>query len=100
MQGLRAAQNRGEGLQRCADYVVVGLLRGERASGGLGVKAQRPGTRVFCAVTFDHRFVPYAASSAVLGDFFKEIAVRVEKERKLRPQFVEIHSAAQGVFDV
>src|SRR6267143_657251 len=47
VQRLRATEHRGEGLDRGADNVVVGLLRGQRAAGGLRMKAQRPGARVF-----------------------------------------------------
>jgi hypothetical protein len=39
---LRAAQHRRERLQRGADHVVVGLLRGERHPGRLRVEAQLP----------------------------------------------------------
>ena len=40
VQRLRAAEHGGQRLQRDADDVVVGLLRGQRAAGGLRVKAQ------------------------------------------------------------
>src|SRR5258705_9680880 len=44
--------------------------------------------------------MPYAARRAVLGDFFEEVAVSVEEERKLRTEFVEIHSTTERVLDV
>src|SRR4029077_16209627 len=44
--------------------------------------------------------MPYAARGAVLGDFFEEVAVSVEEERKLRTESVEIHSATERVLDV
>ena len=40
VQRLRAAEHRGERLDRDPDDVVVGLLRGQRAARGLGVEAQ------------------------------------------------------------
>src|SRR5437870_487492 len=46
VERLRAAKHRGEGLTRGSHDVVVGLLRGQRASGGLRVEAQGPGARI------------------------------------------------------
>ncbi len=43
---LRAAEHRGEGLNRGTDDVVVRLLRGQGAAGSLRVKAQSPGARI------------------------------------------------------
>ena len=100
VQRLRSAENGGERLQRGAHDVVVGLLRGERAAGRLRVESQRPGARIFRAVALDHRFVPDAASGAVLGDFFEKVAVRVEEERKLRHEFVDVEAAAHAPLDV
>ena len=40
VQRLRAAEHRRQRLDRDADDVVVGLLRGQRAAGGLRVEAQ------------------------------------------------------------
>ena len=44
VQRLRAAQHRGQRLQRDAHDVVLGLLRGERRAAGLGVEAQQLAT--------------------------------------------------------
>ena len=82
VQGLRAAHHRGKRLQGGADDVVVRLLRGERAAGGLRVEAQRPGARVLRAEALGHRLVPDAARGAVFRDFLEEIVVRVEEERQ------------------
>ena len=46
VQRVGAADHRGERLQRGPDDVVVGLLRGQRDAGGLGVEAQLPGPLV------------------------------------------------------
>src|SRR5207247_4897551 len=61
VERLRATKHRGEGLNRGAHDVVVGLLRGQRASGGLRVEAQGPGARILGFVALNHRFVPDAA---------------------------------------
>ena len=100
VQRLRAAQHRGERLHRGAHHVVVRLLRGERAAGRLRVEAQRPGTRIFRAEAFHHRFVPDAARGAILGDLFEEIVVRVEEERKPRREVVHVHAATHAPLDV
>ena len=49
VQRLRAAQHRGQRLQRGAHHVVVRLLPGERAAGGLRVEAQLQAALVACA---------------------------------------------------
>ena len=46
MERLRAGEHGGQRLERRADDVVVGLLRGERHAGGLGVEPQLPGPRI------------------------------------------------------
>ena len=49
VQRVGAAEHRGQRLQRRAHDVVVGLLRGQRHAGGLGVEAQLPRARVLRA---------------------------------------------------
>ena len=44
--------------------------------------------------------MPDAASGAVLGDFFEEIVVRVEEERELRNESVDVHAATHAPFNV
>ena len=96
VQGLRAAHHRGERLKRGAHDVVVRLLRGERAAGGLRVEAQRPGARILRAEALAHRRVPDAARGAIFGDFLEEIVVRVEEERKARREIVHVQAAAHA----
>src|SRR5229473_927866 len=100
VQRLRAAEHRGESLNRGADYVVVRLLRRQRAAGGLRMKTQRPGARILGLVALDHGFVPNSAGSAILGNFLKEIIVGVKEKGKLRHKLVYVEPAAHSPFDV
>ena len=84
VERLAAAEGGGEGLDGDADDIVFGLLSGEGGAGGLSMEAQEERARIFCAETVAHDFGPEAAGGAVLGDFFEEIAVRVEEEGELR----------------
>ena len=95
VQRLRAAQHRRERLQGGADDIVVRLLRGERAAGGLRVETQSPGACVLRSEALAHRLVPDAARGAIFGDFLEEIAVRVEEERKARREIVHVQAAAK-----
>ena len=58
VQALRPAQHGGERLQRDAHHVVLGLLRGQRGAGGLGVEAQLPGGGFLRLETFAHDPAP------------------------------------------
>ena len=95
VQGLRPAHHRGQRLQRRAHHVVVGLLRGERASRRLRVKSQRPRARQFRAKPLGHHPVPDAPRGAVLGDLLEEIVVRVEEKRKPRRELVDGQARAR-----
>ena len=75
VQRLRAAEDRGEGLDGDADDVVVRLLRGERATGGLAMESQHPRAWILCPETVAHDVGPDAARGAELRDLFKEIVV-------------------------
>src|SRR5580704_12211390 len=59
-----------------------------------------PGARVLRAKPFAHLLVPDAASGTVLGDFFEEIVVRVEKERKPGREFVYCQAPLDPSLDV
>ena len=80
MQGLRAAHDRSERLNRRTHHVVVGLLRGERTARRLRVEAQRPGALILGFVALDHGFMPDAPRRAILGNLFKEIIVGIEEK--------------------
>ena len=82
VQRLRAAEHRGQRLQRDAHDVVVGLLRGQRAAGRLRVEAQLQRPRVGGAEAVAHDPRPQAAGGAELGDLFEEVVVGVEEERQ------------------
>ena len=82
VQRLRSAEHRRERLHRDADDVVVGLLRGERAAGRLGVEAQLQRARIGGAEALAHEPRPQPAGGAELGDLFEEVVVRVEEERQ------------------
>src|SRR5712692_7875273 len=100
MQGLAAAEDGGERLNRHADDIVFRLLRGQGRSGGLRVEAQQKGTRVFGMETLAHDFRPQAARGAVLGDFLEQVVVRVEEKRELRRKFIDAESGAERGLDV
>ena len=88
MKRLRAAENRRECLNRCADDVHVGLLSGQRRACGLRVKAKHQGFRIFRAESFAHNLRPKPSRGAKFGDFFEKIVVSVEKERQSRRKIV------------
>ena len=67
---------------RDADDVVVGLLRGERAAGGLRVEAQLLRARIGRAEALAHDPRPQPARRAELRDLLEKIVVRVEEERE------------------
>ena len=62
VQRLRAAQHRRQRLHRDAHHVDVGLLRGERRSGGLDVKAQHHRAGIARAETLAHDVAHKAAA--------------------------------------
>jgi hypothetical protein len=48
-----------------------------------------------------HNFCPHAASLPAFANFFKEIDMGIEKERKTRRKFINIETlAADNVFDI
>src|ERR1700680_2886958 len=59
-----------------------------------------PGARVLRAKPFAHLLLPDAASGTVLGDFFEEIVMRVEKERKPGREFVHCQTPLDAALDV
>src|SRR6267143_626017 len=100
VQGLAAAENGGERLNRDAYDVVFRLLRGERGTGGLRVKPQHQRAWIFCTEAFRHDASPETAGRAVFGDFFKKIVVGVEEKRKLRSEFIDAESGVECGLDV
>ena len=92
VQRLRAAEDGRHRLQRDAHDVVVRLLRGQRAAGGLRVEAQllRPGIGRAEAIAHDAR--PQPPRRAELRDLFEEVVVRVEEERQPLAELVHVES--------
>ena len=93
VQRVGAAEHRGKRLERGPRNVVLDLLGGERAPGGLGVEAQLERALVLGAVPLAHVPRPDAAGSAVLGDLLEEVDVGVEEERQPRRELVDVEPA-------
>ena len=100
VERLAAAENGGEGLNRHADDIIFGLLRSERRSGGLRVETQQQRTGIFCGEALLHDFGPQAAGGAKLGNFFEQIAVGVEEERKLGSEIVDGETSVERGLNV
>src|SRR6476646_11477433 len=94
MEGLRAAQHRCQPLQSYASNVIERLLRRQRYARGLRVEAHQPGAFLLGAKAVFHQPIPDLAGRAELGNFFKEVAVRVEEITQPRAKVVHIEPAA------
>lgn len=90
MQRLDPTKNRRECLQRHANQIVLGLLRGEAHTGGLCVKAQHPRSRVARLKTLPHDRCPESTCRSELGDLFHEIVVGVEEEGDLGTDAIHV----------
>jgi len=100
MEGLRTAQHGGQSLNSHADYVVVGLLGGEGAAGGLGMEAKHPAFWILGTKALTHDVSPDPPSCTKFSHFLKKIIVRIEKERQARRKFVDIQTCFYGSFDI
>ena len=80
VKGLRAPQNRREGLEGDPDDVGVGLPRREGGTRGLGVEAEHTGFGLLGAEALAHDARPHAAGRPKLRDLFKEVAGGIEEE--------------------
>ncbi len=83
-----------------AHDVVVGLLRGQRRAGGLGVEAQRPAARVARLEPILHGARPEAARRAELGHLLDEIVVYVEEEAQPPGEGIGVQAAPHRRVDV
>src|SRR5579885_3044666 len=90
VERLRAAQHRGERLNRRADDVDFRLLRGERRACGLRVEAEHLRARVARVEALAHDSRPETARGAELRDLFEEVVVRVEEEGEARRELVNL----------
>ena len=100
MQGLGSAQNGCQRLDGGANDVVVGLLRRQGAPGCLGMESEHAGSRVPTVESLLHYPVPDLASRSILGDFFEEIVVGIEKEGEPGSEIVDLQSGPNGRLDV
>ena len=97
---MAATEHGGQGLHGHAHDVVLGLLGGQHAAGGLHMEAQhhRPRIAGMEAVTHDSR--PQPARGAELGHLLEQVIVRVEEERQLRGEIVDGQAGGQRRLDV
>ncbi len=100
VQALRAAEHRGERLDRGAHDVDLGLLGGERHTSGLGVEAERATALVGGAVAPAHPARPDASGGSVLRDLLEEVDVGVEEERQAGRELVDRQARASGELHV
>src|SRR5262249_20533832 len=82
------------------DEVDFRLLVLQGATSGLGVEAEFPGSFAASAVFFAHRLGPKRAGRAILGDFFKDIIVRIEEKAHPRSKGVDGESASETGIDI
>ena len=90
MKRLRAAEHRGERLQRDTDNIVVGLLRRQRASRGLRMKAELLRARIGRAEPVGHASRPEPPRRAEFRNLLEKIVVRVEEERDPLTERVDV----------
>ena len=95
VQRLCAAKHRRQRLQRDAHDVVVRLLGGQRAAGGLRVEAQLLRARIGGAEPVAHDARPETPGGAKLGDFLEEVVVRVEEERQPLSEDVDVETGVE-----
>ncbi len=100
MQRLGSAQDRCHGLQGNTSNVVHGLLRRQRHSRSLGVKAKQPTALVLRFETVLHYLIPDLASGAVFCNLFKEVVVGVEEEAEARAEVIHVEAAPLGPFHI
>src|SRR5208282_5742213 len=100
MERLHAAEHSRQRLDRDADDVVDGLLRRERCTRGLRMRAQHHRARVLRAEALLHYVRPHAARRAKLRHFFEEVVVEVPEERKARREIIYRQTPPDGLFDV
>ena len=96
MQALRSAQDGAHGLEGNPNDVVVGLLRGQGAAAGLGVKPKGLGTRVRDAVALLHQGGPELPSGAEFRDLLKKIGEDGEEEGEPRRKFLHPQAGCPG----
>ena len=99
MQRLGATERSGQRLHRHAHDVVERLLRGERDTAGLRVKAQFA-AGIVGTETLAHEARPQPTRGAELGDLLEEIAMRGEEERQARRKGIDGEPGVDGLLYV
>ena len=89
-----------ERLDRGPGDVQLGLLGGQRDTGGLGMEAQLPGPLLLRAVTLPHPARPDSPGGAELRDLLEEIDMSIEEERQSGGEIVDVHPALETSVDV
>ena len=87
-------------MERDANYIVIGLLGGERAASGLGVKPERQRGRILGREAIFHLPRPKPAGRAIFRDLFEKIVVRVKEKRQARRKVVHAQPRLDGGLDV
>ena len=100
VQRLRPSQDGGHRLNRHTHDVVIRLLRGQRAAGCLGVKAQLLRARIRGAKAVAHQARPETTGGAELRDLLEEIVVCVEEEREPLAELIHLEPSVDRRLDV
>ncbi len=100
VQGLGAAEDRCQRLDRHPHDVDLRLLRTERAARRLGVEAQPPGAGVLRAEGVAHLPRPDTPGGAKLGNLLQKVVVAVEEEGKTGREGINVQPTLQGPADV
>ena len=95
VERLRPAEHGCQRLERHADDVVVGLLGGERAAGGLRVEAQLLRARLGRAEPIAHEPRPQPPRGTELRDLLEKVVVRVEEERQPLAEAIDVESGVE-----
>ena len=99
VQRLRAAQRRGQRLQRGPDDIVVGVLLGQAPAGRLHVRAQNLRSRIG-RMKFSDNLMPQIPSSAQHGDFHEKVHAHPKEKRKPRSEIINLQAAVDGGADI
>ena len=99
VQRLRVPLRCGHRLDAGAGDVVERVLRGQRPTGGLRMRAQRLRFRVL-GVELADEFAPQQPAGAQLGDLHEEVHSDAPEEREPRREFVDGKPDVQAGLDV
>ena len=100
MERLHPAEHSGQRLNRDTDHVVHRLLRGQRNTGRLRVRAQHHRTRILRPEAFLHDARPHPPAGAQLGDLLEKVVMQIPEKRQMRGEVVDVHPARDRVLHV